>query len=76
MVELCVRAGLHLSGLRVRHLLLLLHLVSNIQRDEEKGHSSASVRFQDHVIPLVTAKLLKVKIWIHLLHKKLRFCKL
>lgn len=54
-------AGLHLSGLRVRHRLSPLQLVSNVQRDEEKEHSSASGRCQGHVTSLVTTKLLKVK---------------
>lgn len=62
MVDLYMSAaGLHLSGLRVRHRPSPLQLVSNVQRDEEKEHSSASGRCQDHVISLVTTKLLKVK---------------
>lgn len=62
MIKMCVSAaGHHLSGLRVRHLLPMLHLVSDVQGDEEKGHSSASCGCQEHVISLVTTKLLKEK---------------
>lgn len=54
----CVSAaGHHLSGLFVRHLLRRLHLVSDVQRDEKKGHPSASHRRQEHVTSLATILL-------------------
>lgn len=62
MVDLYLSAaGLHLSGLPVRHRLSRLQLVSNFQRDEEKEHSSASGRCQGQVTSPVTTKLLEVK---------------
>lgn len=62
VLELCVpAAGHHLPGLPLRHLLHSLHLVPDVQRDEGKEHPSASCRRQNHMILLVTTKLLKVK---------------
>lgn len=50
-------AGHHLSRLLVCNLLRRLLLVSDVQRDEEKGNSSASRRCQERVTALVTTGL-------------------